>query len=404
MRTGFEVTAATPKRLRESEDAPVSETMRGDRRITQAPSTDQKRVRRQMQRKTANFDDPAEIRAIASMPLDSYLASIGDDLTEIEVEAGIRDWWRARNTAFDPLANSGLPGKPAAPCLNCGGHGIEPSNPMVGCSACGGTGAMTRTAPAPAAHAVGCRSCGGTGQGFHGETCPRCAGTGSEKANSRNPNFAIPEDKKPGAPSAVPTKTVLPAHQFGRFAALNDVGDCRLCEGPLIPKGREGSTTKAECRDCGTEHSLQTSEIKSAAARFAEFQNLDDRQRGQIEALAGYLSAEKGTCPACDHKGDQKPWGHANGSSEGFRTLVKCLHCGHTYKHYDPADNEAREERLRTKRKDFGRTVGSLDTATLISLVGSTWDVVGDTSPYVHTGMSAIARRAQSVLDTKEYS
>jgi DNA-directed RNA polymerase subunit M/transcription elongation factor TFIIS len=377
--------------------------MRGDRKITQAPSTDQKRVRRQMQRKTANFDDPADIQRVASMPLDSYLASIGDDLSEIEVEAGIRDWWRARNTAFDPLANSGLPGKPAAPCLNCGGHGLEPSNPMATCRQCAGTGSQTSTTkPGSPSNDAGCLSCQGTGQGFNGESCPRCAGTG--KANSRNPNFAIPADG-PAAPATAPaTRTVLPASSFGHTAAMNDVGDCRLCEGPLVAKSTEGSTTKAECRDCGTEHSLQTSQVnKSAAAKYAEFQNLDPRTRSQIESLAGYLSAEKGKCPACDHKGEQKPYGHAMSSETGHQTMVKCLHCGHTYKHYDPADNEAREERAREKARGHGVTAAAR-TASLLSLVGSTWEVVVDTTPYVHTGMSAIARRAQSVLDTEENS
>lgn len=241
MRTGFEVTAAVPKRLREAEDAPASETMRGERKITQAPSTDQKKVRRQMQRRTA---------------------------------------------------------------------------------------------------------------------------------------------------------------------VMNDVGDCRLCEGPLEAKSRDGETVKAECRDCGTEHSLQQSQVnKSAAQKFAEFQNLDDRQRAQIEMLAGYMSAEQGNCPSCGTKGfrTQIPYGHAQGTEHGHQTLVRCLHCGHNYKHYDPADNEAHEERRQQKAREHGRTAAS-HTASLIALVGSTWEIAGDTSPYVHTGMSAIARRAQSVLDTKENS
>lgn len=45
--------AAKPKGQRAPQDQPVREPMRGERRITKAPSTDQKRVRRQLSRKTA---------------------------------------------------------------------------------------------------------------------------------------------------------------------------------------------------------------------------------------------------------------------------------------------------------------------------------------------------------------
>lgn len=239
MQTGFEVTAATPKRLRAADDAPVAETMRGDRKITQAPSTDQKKVRRQMQRKTA---------------------------------------------------------------------------------------------------------------------------------------------------------------------ALNDVGDCRLCEGPLIPKSRDGSTVKAECGDCGTEHSLQSSTIDKASTRIEMFSNLSDFERDRLRVLAWWRESV-GNCPECGH-GSIIGEGWADGGPEGWRKSLRCEKCQHQYHVQDQHPRESSEDfedrKARTKPKGTGRAAAS-DFTTLLSLVGSTWEPRTDVSPYLgHTGMSAIARRAQSVLDTEE--
>jgi hypothetical protein len=72
MEHGFEFIAAKPKKA--ADDEPYAENMRGDRKITKNPSTDQKKVRRAQQRKTA-------LEASVDYP---------DD---IEIEAGIHDWF-----------------------------------------------------------------------------------------------------------------------------------------------------------------------------------------------------------------------------------------------------------------------------------------------------------------------
>lgn len=276
MQIGFETTAAVPKRLRAVEEQPVQQAMRGERKVTQAPSTDQKKVRRQMQRKTA-----------------------------------------------------------------------------------------------------------------------------------------------------------------ANFSA----GTCRMCEGNLIPMGRksdsEPSTMRAQCADCGTKHELQGAEVKKVSAlAYEAFQNLPAEEKERLEFLADLQmeawyppNYEKGNCPHCG-AGKSKQNFEGTGASNGHNGIyAKCDKCSKSYmvdkdKGIIPPDSDAnmslhqrrqkypeqyadtpeyaeRGRREKEKDKDFGFAASR--RAVLISLAGATWVPIIDTTPYLSApSMSAIARRAQSVLDTEE--
>lgn len=183
MEHGFEFVSAKPKKA--AEDEPYAENMRGQRKITKNPSTDQKKVRRAQQRKTA-------MEASVEFPED------------IEIEAGIRDWFsgagdRLRNLddraldafhraddaaysklpdfvkhpterkGFDPLGQSGLPGYD------------RPDSSQYQAPA------------APERAQYTCPQCHGSAQGFYGEPCPSCRGTGMRIDASKTANLRCPQ-------------------------------------------------------------------------------------------------------------------------------------------------------------------------------------------------------------------
>lgn len=189
-----------------------------------------------------------------------------------------------------------------------------------------------------------------------------------------------------------------------KTAALNDVGDCRLCGGDLVSQGYKGETLRAKCSECGAGHELQNTGAgardhgRTAAQRFATFQNLSADAKARIEMLAHFEQAAKDPCPECGDTtwGMRDPYGLADSSDQGLRTMVHCKACDHYYTHRDPADHPS------SQPGEYGRTAVSR-TARILGLVDAQWVVEGDTTPYLaQSGKSAIARRAHSVLDTEE--
>lgn len=338
MQIGFETTAAVPKRLRAVEEQPVQSSMQGERKIRQAPSTDQKKVRRAMQRKTA------------------------------------------------------------AAC-SCANHGDGSVTTML-CPA-----HADKDPCSTMAEVTGQRRKGS----IVGGVCSACGWSAKGSARKTAANFSA--------------------------------GKCRMCEGNLIPMGRksdaESGTMKAQCADCGTKHELQGAEVKKVSAlAYEAFQNLPAEEKERLEFLAD-LQVEawyppdypKVNCPSCGAgKSKQNHEGTSNGN-----LAVRCDKCSHHYevnqqsglvpdrnpdRNMTPAqmrnkypdrfantpeyaERGRKEREKKEKPGDYAYTASR--RALLVALAGSTWVPIIDTTPYLSApSMSAIARRAQSVLDTEE--
>jgi hypothetical protein len=185
-------------------------------------------------------------------------------------------------------------------------------------------------------------------------------------------------------------------------------GECRLCGGDLHPTGHSGETMQEKCRDCGTEHELQSANGRTAAQQFEAFQNLSDAERERIERLAWLDPAFRGS--SCSHCGASSKhldftgaWStSSNGQAASGHDAV-CRKCGsHTRLTLDDKPPYAA-----TAPGSYARTASS-HTAALLPFVGSTWEpnfhqdltvamYVGDANPG-----NAIARRARDVLAFSE--
>lgn len=246
MEHGFEFVAAKPKKA--ADDEPYAENMRGDRKITKNPSTDQKKVRRAQQRKSA-------MEASVEYPED------------IEIEAGIRDWFQrldnkvlpqdflkhpTQKSDFDPLGQSGLPG-----------YGKPDYSDY-------------QAPAAPDKQQYRCPQCQGSAQGFSGEPCPSCRGTGMRIDASKTANLRCPQcdswslSDKPSQCAdckvdMVPEQGHPDQRDKFKAAALDDMAGnkCRLCEGNMNPVRSNGITTSMKCDDCGTTADVQKKAVKS---------------------------------------------------------------------------------------------------------------------------------------------
>lgn len=215
METGFEVVAAQSKKT-VYEDQPAQETMRGARKITSAPSTDQKKVRRQMAKKA--------------------------DLT---FEAGIR--------SYDDVGfQQRQPGHQHAPQQRQlpGSQPLQPRPPHEH---------NTR--------AFACKQCQGYGKDFFGNHCGRCRGTGLSTTstldeNSKECRLCGGDLKAPDADGNAKCSDCGTSHHIQVKSALDDTKDCRTCGGKL-----SGQTGNVKCEECGTAHHLQTK--STAIARRA---------------------------------------------------------------------------------------------------------------------------------------
>lgn len=194
--------------------------------------------------------------------------------------------------------------------------------------------------------------------------------------------------------------------EMQRKTAVNvTAGDCRLCGGDLIPMGRRTdspTTMRAQCASCGTKHELQNAEVKpkSAALAFVAFQNMSAPEQDRLRFLAWWDQNDV-ECPEC-HSGRQVGTGWASGDGN-HRMMLRCPRCEHHYEvPVEVSGGKFTHKIKRSQPAEHGR-IAANTTAHLLSFVGSVWVPVVDTDPYLtHTGMSAIARRAQSVLDTEE--
>lgn len=169
-------------------------------------------------------------------------------------------------------------------------------------------------------------------------------------------------------------------------AAMNDVGDCRLCGGDLKHSGYSPAAGAhiAHCEDCGTQHQLQgkpdegAHRVSHIVAQAAEFTERHWRHLAAIEVLATYdwdkIDAHE--CPNCGKAGTKK----FRGSAEQKGVSVVCDNCDHKF-----AISNAVKDKY-----------GSLRFASL------RWEPQYDSTKYASPTMSAIARRAHAVLDTPE--
>lgn len=173
------------------------------------------------------------------------------------------------------------------------------------------------------------------------------------------------------------------------IAALNDVGDCRICGGDLKTQesNKGDSTVRATCSDCGTEHHLQSSDMERSAA-LVELDGLDDKTLRRLANVDTWLHIEKMPCPDCTSQGfgTKRMGGHSqDGDGKGFKWHVLCKDCGH---HYKVSDQDAAESRRKT-------------ASTIVQAY--TWVPTLSTAQYTGGNpLSAIARRAQQVSSIPE--
>lgn len=206
MQIGFEFEAAQNKK-RDTNDEPLRETMRGSRKITNAPSTDQKKVRRAMNRgKKAELEQREAGGRVPTNPAPMQ--------QQQQQQPG------AQQQPMQPA--SATPGPSPVACPTCQGTGQAAPN-------------MAQVPGQPAVQPIPqqtiCMGCQGQGQDYYGRPCGRCRGTGAHMSMT---------------------------------SALDDSSskECRLCGGNLNGVG----TNTARCEDCGTEHNVQPkSQEKSAS-------------------------------------------------------------------------------------------------------------------------------------------
>lgn len=171
-------------------------------------------------------------------------------------------------------------------------------------------------------------------------------------------------------------------------AALDDVGDCRLCGGDLKHTGGNGSTHAAKCADCGTEHNLQgkvdsgAHRISHLTAQVAEYDERDWRHLAAMQALAvDWDKVDNTPCPSCGKTGFHKFRGGGSDGKGNSHLLVACGTCDHTFSIGSP---------------------NSTDKYASLQFAALRWTPQYDTSKYAAPQMSAIARRAHDVLDSPE--
>lgn len=178
-------------------------------------------------------------------------------------------------------------------------------------------------------------------------------------------------------------------------AAMNDVGDCRLCGGDLkAQESQKGdSGLRASCQDCGTTHMLQGKPLERSAA-LAEADSVDEATMRRLASVSTWEHIEKGACPDCSSTGFGTKriggFGETNANDLGKVWDVLCKDCGH---HYKVSDKDARAAKHDRKH-------------AALEMLGYAWVPQMDTSQYVTGGkpLSAIARRAHAVLGTPEGS
>jgi DNA-directed RNA polymerase subunit M/transcription elongation factor TFIIS len=391
---GFEVTAAVPKRLRAAEEQPAQQSMRGDRKITQAPSTDQKRVRREMARKTATEVKIAGLRAQSAIYAEEDRTRC-PDCGGHEKQQHYKGWGGHLSPGGEPT-NSWR-------CADCGHHyatDMRHEDPAYGYV----RQEQGRTGPSPDAgvekyHEVrkqreADEAAAAKAKADHEEQVRRIRSRPSfvDELHQRAHASAgeVGEHDGVQAKDEFDSEHVEPGggkhhHHHPRtamnsyLALMNDVGDCRSCGGDLIkqPAEKGASTVTAKCADCGMEHQLQESGQRSASLRRTA------RQEQHLDAIAAIYEVEHSTCPDCGSKGwgTKSGEGHSNSSDRGFRWNARCRDCGHRYE-------VARDDNAADRRSRYASLTWEPATARYL--------------PDPHKHMSAIARRAQSVLDTEE--
>lgn len=395
MQIGFEVTAAVPKRLRAVEEQPAQQPMRGERKITQAPSTDQKKVRRAMQRKTATtcscatHDDGSVTKMLcpAHAPEDpcATMAAVTGERRRGSVVRGVCSacGWSAKGSDSKTAASEvGHTDTDTGEVMHKGRWGdLRPGDRMVGLDGA----IVTHVGPSD-------RMVNGV-RLVHVKTVHPHRGEQSHHEYPFSPQGASPEDNE---------SAKLTFYRQSSKTAAYSAGDCRMCGGNLIPMGQHPdspSTLRAQCTDCGTKHDLQGAEVKKvSAADMERLQNLSSAERERLEALAGWKELLLGPEPpaymkaSCPHCGA----GSSRQEREGLTGRGVALRCRKCKKSHDVAFQRSDDP--------WGSSAASR-TAALVAVMDAHWEPIVDTSPYLSApGMSAIARRAHSVLDTKENS
>ena len=277
--------AAKPKRPRdqEFEDAPIQESIRGmsPRVIKRNPSSDQKRVRREMQRKTAGEETELSrllVEAAASdnpfgrpsgdnpfgnwecatpgcKKYDGMSAFRGDKYCKSCMKAGEPDKQRDAEQAKKRGSKTAAK-PPAEACKTCGNLNF---NEQGSCTRCGRVKTAAKTAAewGPKAHSE-CKSCGKTypiTDGYQtGDKCPECAKAEAKTAARPLPTYPGGRESTPStehSPGDVECKTC----GFKGAPTLGDTGKaCRNCNSYSVQNLKQRTaekTTRATCPDCG---------------------------------------------------------------------------------------------------------------------------------------------------------
>lgn len=329
--------AAKPKRPRdqEFEDAPIQESIRGmsPRVIKRNPSSDQKRVRREMQRKTAGEETELSrllVEAAASdnpfgdwqcatpgcKKYDGMSAFRGDKYCKSCMKAGEPDKQRDAEQAKKRGSKTAAK-PPAEACKTCGNLNF---NEQGSCTRCGRVKTAAKTAAewGPKAHSE-CKSCGKTypiTDGYQtGDKCPECAKAEAKTAARPLPTYPGGGESTPStehSPGDVECKTC----GFKGAPALGDTGKaCRNCNSYSVQNLKQRTaekTTRATCPDCGV------------GLIWGECPNCGYKAPAAKKKTAGAAGTYAGPSPT----GGFHHWMSVDSGGDGHENEDQCISCG----------------------------------------------------------------------------
>jgi hypothetical protein len=256
---GFECVAAKPKGLRSSDDEPRTVPMRPREVVQKNPTTDQKRVRRQMAR---NQRTATEIPSSADKlrPGDVIRGPNNTTVTVKQVRLHKAD---SSKVLVDTESGTLVVPRSQAFTLvpvNNRQRELPDQGPVAG--------APTTDLP------MGGKGQQDPSQGHQGDQCPVCGARMQLRRASGNALYVCPRDGYSVQANGIGAATdpdLLPQRRstLDTTADMRGKPECRGCGGKLLTDAvdHNESTVHAHCEDCGMEHQLQNVQHATGAKK-----------------------------------------------------------------------------------------------------------------------------------------